>query len=115
MCACNNRNFSKNSLSSKDIQEWVTEQKIQCSKLQISSLPSIELTPDFTESLVNAKRHEKKIIIKLSLLRADMTAYGDNSIKSTKKVIRISGFSSVVKCKVNVQNQLYFYVLAMNN
>lgn len=60
------------------------------------------------------KRQNKK----LPLLRADMIAYVDNSNKPTKAknlLGLIRGFSKVVKCKVNVQNQLYFYVPAMNN
>lgn len=45
-----------------------------------------------------------------------MIAYVDNSSKSTKKLLElISSFSNVVKFKVNIQNQLYFYVLATNN
>ena len=50
--------------------------------------------------------------VKLSLFVNDMILYIENPKQSTRK---LSEFSEVTRYKINIQIQLYFYTLAINN
>lgn len=46
-----------------------------------------------------------------------MNVYTENSqMRSIKKLPEIiNGFSEIIEYKINIQNQLYFYILTINN
>ena len=54
-------------------------------------------------------------VVKLSSFVDDMTLYVENSKDSTRKLLQlINEFSKVAGYKINIQNQLHFYMPIMN-
>ena len=72
----------------------------------------IEIRPKQEIKCIKSRKEE----IKLSLFEDDMIVYIINSKKSTKQLLELKMWiQKGLRFKVNIQNQIYFCILAPNN